>query len=146
MVLDEHSAPLPGAHVRLAGTASGAVADGEGRFALPAVPGDRLPQVTASFVGYEMGAADAETGTVIVWLAPAVQHLEGVTIVYERPMAGGCGIGVPKMVSLEAWVPDPVHVGVAAPRAAELPMRSAAVPRRMCSAALERCAEDGSGR
>jgi iron complex outermembrane receptor protein len=80
-------APVPGATIRVDGTARGTAADADGRFRLALGAADHLLRVSA--VGYvAQRVAHHGSGPLVVRLAPSTSALTGVTVDGERTVAG----------------------------------------------------------
>lgn len=79
-VKDSSGAPLIGATVRLQGTATGSIANHEGRFVLSVPPGAATLEISSAGFATKrvnIGAADTEVSVI---LEPDVQQLEGVVV------------------------------------------------------------------
>ncbi|OZC03549.1 TonB-dependent receptor [Rubricoccus marinus] len=87
-VLDsETDAPIPGATVRVDGTARGAAADADGRFRLALQRGDTILLVTA--IGYAPERVHVHgTQPLAIRLAPEATQFDGVTVEGEHTVAG----------------------------------------------------------
>lgn len=83
-ILEPDGSPLPGATVQLQGTATGAVSDQEGNFALK-VPSEGVYKILIRAVGYQSLATELKTGTTaIFYLQPDVLHLESIVVTGTR--------------------------------------------------------------
>ncbi len=141
LVMDaDTGAPLPGAHVIVAGSQQGTVTDAEGRYQLDAVPLGAM-RLYASMLGFEPLAVDTVARATNSYrfsfaLSPAVVVLDDVTVTAERDdkwpgrlkaferdflgtsrNADSTRILNPEVLSfagglnyLQAWASEPLHI------------------------------------
>jgi outer membrane receptor protein involved in Fe transport len=112
-VVDETGAGLPGANVVVEGTTLGAATDPDGNYRIIGVPVGTYT-VTARFVGYgdvsqnDVTISSGYTRDLDFTLREGLE-LEGIEVVYERPIIENDAIGVPRTVTGEELQNLPVR-------------------------------------